>query len=329
MGNIPLSVMIFRRTFVLLFVIVLLLAIFYLVVIGYLSILLGIIANLLTGLVILGALTLLHLRGRKEILEFYGLTNEKQTLRVYVSNIRVRPQGTQPIDPNEYIEKGYFGSALLRIEHLGVDGICEDLRASVVPLIPYTLPDWLRSRHLGLATVELHEDVSPTEMDEVSCEDNLLLVGSSVYNIATEHYMKHENCEFDFTYTQKPDPTNPKNTIKERTFSVKGKDIPLPGREVGRELAIIQRLTDREHENTVVICAGLSAVATYGSLLYLRQHWAELYNEFGKNDFGICIAFPGQDRNSEKPVEPVRIYPPLSHVARRRRMNRLVNFWNG
>ena len=78
--------------------------------------------------------------------------------------------------------------------------------------------------------------------------------------------------------------------------------IDLKGTSEGRELAIIQRIYDHDHnQSSVFICAGTGSNATYGIVKFLQKNWKKLYGKYKCDEFALCLAYPGIAPDSETP----------------------------
>ncbi len=234
---------------------------------------------------------------RQHILRFFGINQKKSVLRIYVSRLEIKPRGTIGIEP---IEVGYSGPAINQVEYQGALLIREALKSKWLSLLPNKLQDWLGNLSFVLMSVDPPIEVSPQQEADISY-DNLVILGSSIYNLASKCYMEHPSCAFYFT----------KNESGERVFRIRDgglKDIELPGRSQGQELGIIQRIKDNKHGTVVFICAGLGTSATYGSARYLIENWRSLQRKYHDADFSIFLAFKDQPRDSAAVVQPRVIY---------------------
>jgi len=239
---------------------------------------------------------------RQRTLRFFGISRQKPALRIYVSRLEIKPSGTIGIEP---IEIGYSGPAINQVEFQGALLIRDALRSKWLSLLPSRLQDWLGQQSVTLMTVDPPIEVSPQVEADVSY-DNLVVLGSSVYSLVSKIYLEHPSCMFQFV----------KNASGERTLRMRDgglKDVELPGRSKDQELGIIQRINDHNHGTVVYICAGLGASATYGSIRYLIKNWVYLQRKYKDADFGICLAFKDQPRDSSIVVQPRVIYESLSH----------------
>lgn len=265
------------------------------------SVIANVIANLITAfiLAVLGVSTyiILFITERQQLLRFLGITNKLPRLRVYLSRMEIKPGGTVGFEPLTY---GYAGPSISKIEYEGALLVRNLVSSRPLAILPKRIRGWLSQQYVTLITIDPTIDVSPQTMDEVSF-DNLVLLGSNVYNLVSKHYLEHPSCNFYFV----------KNEQGERVIKIREgglKDVQIPGRSSGRELAIVQRINDMEHGNTVFICAGLGSSATYGSVRYLVENWKELQRKYKQNEFAICLAFPQQPSDGEIVVHPTVAY---------------------
>lgn len=265
------------------------------------EIIVGILANIIstTILALLGVIIylIIILADRQKLFRFFGVSNKLSTVRFYLSRLEIKPGGTIGFEP---IHHGYSGPSINKIEFEGALLIVSQLRSALLAVLPKRIQDWLGQRQVSLISVEPIVDVSPQHIGNLSF-DNLVILGSGIYNLAAKYYLDHERCHYCFD--QEPS--------GERVIKIKSggmRDIIIPGRASHRELAIVQCIHDEKHGNTVFLCSGLGASATYGSVRYLAENWKQLYRKYKTADFGLCLAFPGQTPDNEVVVNPVVVY---------------------
>jgi hypothetical protein len=262
---------------------------------------LNLLSELLGALILalLGASTyfVVFFAERQRILQFFGISSELPRICIYLSRIEVGPGGAEIYEPGV---RQYTVTYISKIEYDGALIIRNKLRTRLLARFPKRFLDWLEQQHISLIAIDPEIESSPAFENSIPY-DNLVVFGSTVYNLATKRYMEHPSCLFSFITTDTGDPG-----IVIRSGGLK--DVEIPGRASGRELAIIQRVKDEEHGNTVFICAGLGQSATFGSARYLIDNWRKLHRQYGSRDFGVCLAFPLQPPDSGHVMHPVVVY---------------------
>lgn len=255
-------------------------------------------ANLVTAfiLAVLGLITfgVVYIIERERLLRFFGITNRLPELRIYVSRLEIKPAGTEGFMP---ISVGYTGPSISKIEYEAALLVRSLVRSRSLALIPRTLRDWLGQQNVSIRELDPSIDISPRSIEEVA-SDNLIVLGSPVYNNVSKHYFEKSSCRFIYG----------KDASGERGFKLRMsgiEDTPIQGRSAGRELAVLQRFNDPRHGNSVFVCAGLGGEATYGSVRYLVDNWKTLHRKYGEREFAICLAFPGQQSGGGPVVEPI------------------------
>jgi len=265
------------------------------------QILIEIIADLISAFILalvgFGIYFLFYLKERQSLLRFFGVTQKLPRLRIYLSRMEIKPGGTVGFEP---ITKGYSGPSISEIEYEAAMLIRNRLRSSLLGLLPKRIQYWLGQHHITLLTLDPPIDASPQALGDLAL-DNRVTLGSNIYNLYSKYYLERQAGYFYFD----------KNDNGERVVRIRSEglsNIEIPGRSTGKELGIIQRIVDSEYGNTVFICAGLGASATYGSARYLVANWKKLYQKYRDAEFGICLAFPHQPSDSEVVVDPIVVY---------------------
>jgi hypothetical protein len=242
------------------------------------------IANICTAIAFAVVAYMIYLRSlfteRKKTLKFFGITPKSKQLTIIVSRLKIKPGGTEPID-GQTISKGYTEIAIAKPEYDGALLLSKLIEPRWIAIIPKTLRDWLSNRYVSFARIEASIDVSPKSEGEVP-KTNIISIGSSIYNAATSEYLKHPSCKFQF------EKIGEERVIVSHKLGSKG---IVPGRDaMDRELAVIQRVHDKQFGNTVIICAGLGWEATYASIEYLLKNRQKIELKCKDNDFGILLA---------------------------------------
>lgn len=263
----------------------------------WVNVIANLIATLIFAILGLASYVAIFVTERQGLLRFFGVSNKLPRVHIYLSRLEIKPGGTVGFEP---ITKGYSGPSINKIEFEGALLIRNQLRSATLALLPKKLRDWLSQQHVSLIALDPAIDTSPQDLRSVAF-DNMVVLGSSIYNRVAKRYLEDPSCHFCFA--QKDD--------GERVIKIKAgglKDVEIPGRSSGRDLAILQRIYDKEHGNTVFLCSGLGASATFGSVRYLAENWKELYRKYECAEFALCLAFPGQAYDSEAVVNPVIVY---------------------
>lgn len=256
----------------------------------------NILANFLTGIVsiIVGYLLIVVavLRERRKLFRFFGIRSNNPKLSVYVGRLDVRRT-----KGNESLRRGYRGPAINKIEYDGAMLVCDTFNSRLIALIPGRIRDLLSKHNVAWQIMNVAVKISPKLGKEHEIvPDNLVLLGTGVYNRASTIYLAESSCWFEFTRNEQGD-----RALFWKRGLVRGTEIP--GRAVKQELGVIQRLNiqqPRGASRTVFICAGIGSSATYGSIRYLTQNWHRLEQKYKTNEFAICLAFPGQRADSEE-----------------------------
>ena len=256
----------------------------------------GIIANFLTAVLFFILTWTVYLffiiRERKRLLRFLGVNHKFPNLKILLSRVEVKPGGTIPVE-GETIHHGYVGPAISKPEYDAALILYRRINPRWLASIPNRVRDLLSRRYISLIRLEPMIDVSPKNIDEIPKRTNLILVGSSVYNGATKLYLDQSKESFEFSSKDKLSEGGKfERVIKLRKYGMEG--VEIPGRSRKRELGIIQRVSNKEDGNTVLISAGLGAEATFGCTKYLAENMADLESKYRQKEFGICLAFEKQ-----------------------------------
>jgi hypothetical protein len=116
-------------------------------------------------------------------------------------------------------------------------------------------------------------------MDEEGLEfDNLILLGSGGYNLATQWYQDKYEPKIAFG-----------NPMRINYGVDKGREIRP---DMGYDIAVLEKIIDQEHGSVVFISQGWNINGTRGACLYLTQYWNKLYDAYSKDEFALCIQFP-------------------------------------
>jgi len=259
----------------------------------------NVVANLIAAaIVVLASSAIVYwgfVRRHRRFLRFFGVTERNPALSIYVSRLEVQPGGAIGFTATR---RGYFGPAIARNEYRAALLVRDALRVRFIGRLPRGIQDWLREQSVTLRDLDPQIDVSPTTVDDIP-PDNLISLGGELYNLVTKHFWTRESVRF---YFEKD--SNNANVLKVRQPGVT--DIEIPRTQLNRELAALACV--RLPERVVIICVGSDSSATYGCVKYLMDKWSILDKQYGQDDFGMCLAFPEQHKNSERTVEPEVVY---------------------
>ena len=241
---------------------------------------------------------------------FFGITNAVLNMHAYVSRLRIRQEGCA--QGFERVSVGYQGEAIIDTEYKAALCARKLLQTRLLAHWEGSLFEILSRFNVVFHRVDLPIDVSPENIGQVS-PNNLLLVGSQVYNLVSGVYLQDSSFIFK---------RNPQN---ERAIYIKGGG-EIEGRSANppQELAIIQKLYYKTSGRTVFICAGVDVTGTFGSLMFLLDNWRVLKDIYGNEPFGVGLAFVDQQCNTRNIVTPKVVFPYDFDDRVRARGHRLV-----
>lgn len=148
------------------------------------EVMVNVVANIIAAsvLTVIGVSTFVvyFVLNRQKLLRFLGISRRNPHLSIVVSRLEIKPNGTTGFEP---LTKGFYGPGIIRIEYKGALLVRDMLRSSLLARLPKGFQGWLRRRYVALAHIDPPIDVSPQTLDEVP-SDNLILLGSGIYNIA-------------------------------------------------------------------------------------------------------------------------------------------------
>jgi hypothetical protein len=242
--------------------------------------------------------TIFVLINRQQKLRFFGICRRSPRLTVYLSRLVVESAtGVEEKTHGYRVTQGYRGPAVQKLEFDGAIMVRDLLKSGRVPVLPDSIREWLGRLFLPVASMEPTIEVSPPEIHEVDAlRQNVISLGSQVYNSL---FCKHNEQSKHFRFE--------KHDGVRRVVVTIGEDKLILSREQPkRDIGIIERVNDPSVPRTVFYCAGLGAGATMGSVRYLVDHWKELYEENGLDEFALYLVFPGQpwERSEEEFVVP-------------------------
>ena len=264
----------------------------------------NVLANLISALLItmIGLITFsaIFLVERQKLLRFLGVNRRAQDISIYVSRLEIKPGGTTGF---ENLTKGYHGPGIIRIEYKGALLVRDLLYLRFIARLPNSIKRIITEKYITLANIDPSIDVSPSKLDEIP-DHNLILLGSSIYNLATKEMLKQSSSEYEFFRKENG----------ALSLRLRRECLEIPGREAGRELGIIERINDTRKGRTTFICAGLGASATYGCARYLAENWRHLRRYYKENEFSLCLAFPNQKPNDDKVTDAIVLFRSDAHM---------------
>lgn len=248
-----------------------------------------------------------YVRNRRKKLHFFGIKSQRPDMNIFLSRIEIREGGTKGLIP---IKRGFFGAAITQLEYEACMMIKSEVDSSLLALFSKEFRDWLNLDNLSLRDLRLKIEVSPGSNREESIDDylnqNVFIIGSSMYNLLTHYYLldyfKEKRGWHCFYEEVEVAPGESERIIGVRKINSKGEvitEIPMKGRASGQEVGIIHKFYDAKRKITVFLCFGHSASSTYGSVRYLIKHWKVLQKKCDARGFIICLAFRRQQPNSE------------------------------
>ncbi|NJM69023.1 MAG: hypothetical protein HC862_01705 [Scytonema sp. RU_4_4] len=246
----------------------------------------------------------LYWKNRRGILRFFGIGNSRPSICVYMSRLTIKSGGTEAI---EYVERGYSGAAITKLEYDGALLIQNELKSRLLALLPTKVQDWLGEESIELKTIDVPIKLSSLRpIDDGVFRDNLILIGTGIYNSLSHHYLN----DYFKKYSQRYSCYffHEKDDKGQRVIGINRKGIknaPIEGRDKGNEPGFILRIIDVDYKISVFICGGLGSSATYGSARYLAKNWKSLQKEFQNKEFGIALIFPNQEPDGEFVQKPI------------------------
>lgn len=231
----------------------------------------------------------------RRLLRFFGLSPASPQLRVYFSTLWI-PSGTA--QDAKGTSRSYQGPAVPEYE---LEVISTILRP-FIELQPRDLPQAVSRRlvNWGLLTVPQIR-FAPSPLDDKHLQfENLILVGSRGYNVATEYYVTRGNPYFILDIESRLP------TVSITRGRNKGENITAQA-----DIAVLTKIIDQEHNTAVFIAAGLGVNGTLGAIEYLINHWSELQERYGDEEFGVCLKVPpiGEDPTGYRKQDVLRQLP--------------------
>jgi hypothetical protein len=255
---------------------------------------------------------------RRALFSMLCIHPDGATIRVFLSRLDVLPGGSKGTDG--VLALGFTGPALMQLEYEGALLIQRLVRERFVDVMPRLIRALIRRSNPYLTEVDFLIDVAPDERSFLSLLDNgadsNIFLGSDVYSHAVRRVYRDESTFIRFVAESTGENFDAgKDASEEPTFAVRTADLwyPVPARSIGREVGTIQRVTLKTGRR-VLMCAGISASATYGSARFFYENWRALHQRFGGDDFLVVLAFRDQEPDTHA------VHPPeeLLDLSRRR-----------
>jgi hypothetical protein len=186
------------------------------------------------------------------------------------------------------------------MEYLGAEKIVHLFKADWIGRSPRGLVEWLQDRVPHLSIVQVKVDSCPDPTENQFFDGPLLIIGSGIYNAAAERYLD-QNPDTLFRFVRE----DVRKGVEIRAGSRKGTRLWGRGAaDEDRELAIVERLYDRDLDRIVIVCAGFGTSATYLATKYLVDNWRMLarhafdrQSAINGRNVGVLLAFPKLEAN--------------------------------
>jgi len=229
---------------------------------------------------------------RRALWHFFNLSKNNNMLVAYLSSIIVEKGNAKNYRGEA---RSYQGVTIPGEEFQIIQWVNDLFSYPEDRLVPRPILAWLERIGWYVAPILVYSQ-SPLREKEV--EENraktMICVGSDAYNAATAYFTRKGMTWLNLS-ADSPDP---------QTWSVhvlkgkrKGEAIPVfelrKGlRAVEIDLAILERINDRERGVTAFLAYGWGVNGTRGAIRYLIEHWQELYGKYGTGEFALCLRFP-------------------------------------
>jgi hypothetical protein len=263
----------------------------------------NVVANVYANLIVASLLAALAIPiffiDRQKLFRFFGISSRNPTIRIYLSRLEIKPGGTSGIEP---ISEGYRGPGIARVEYDAALTLQRQLASRVAGLVPRGVKAWVQLRRPVLFRLEPRIAVSPPRGEGLA-QENMIVLGSSIYNSVSKSYLEHTSSHFLFEtegghrVVRVRRPGTPDITL--RRVAANGSDR--------QEIGTIQRFNDHDHSRTVFICAGTGSTATAGSAEYLAAQWPALFRDHRNEEFALYLIFKGQCPDAEIVRPPDRV----------------------
>jgi hypothetical protein len=279
----------------------------------------NLIANLITTLLLTAAglctLALVFVIYRRGLFRFFGISRKNPNIRIYLSRLQIQPRGAAGL---EEVTHGSMGAAINESEFRAALILRDRFRSKLVGFVPDSLRKWLNSPLIALSTLDPVIEISPPG-EAGFIPDNLILIGSGVYNSISRKYLDPKTSCLSFA----KDETGRRYLLVCRPDMPEAKVWRLLDQEssappVRNEIGIVQRVNvldenRKDRKFSVFICAGMGSGATYGAVKYLNENWRKLFKLYQDREFSVYLTFLNLDPESTPTKDPVPTFvtPPV------------------
>jgi hypothetical protein len=238
---------------------------------------------------------------RRELLRFFGLTEEHPNLNVYLSTVFVRTSGAVDF---RNVARTFAGPAIPSAELGTIEPITNLFFDPLLSELSPSFREWLATKvHWSFQSISPLILGSPRTRDEVG-KGSILTVGSRYYNSAADYYIEFGNPVLLMEQVQN-------RMIIRVNVGPRTNDVFEPRDGRADDLAIVEKIFDTNTNSTVIFAAGLGVVGTVGAVNFIVDNWEKLKDDFGFSPFSICLRFQDvvtDPKAFKKPVELFR-YP--------------------
>jgi len=236
----------------------------------------GVIANVLFAiLIILIGWTMYFLTERRELLNFFGISDTKR-LVIYLSNLRIIKDGSIGIDDRP---RSYQGATVVYNEQ----AVATKFKESFNYLVPSLSDSPSFLSKILFADIRIISMPSPLDESDIEAVSSIITLGSPGYNIVSLMVEKNRNSAVRFT--------NDNREIQ--VSSIPNLKNPVNG--------FIQRLIiKKDNKNRCLFyVAGPYEQGTIGAAYYLVNNWKALRKKYKDNEsFVIVLGFPSSNINN-------------------------------
>ena len=169
---------------------------------------------------------------------------------------------------------------------------------------PFYLPELVRgfidSFWVG-RRISLSVTVSPLTIEEIEFRKNMIVVGANVRNIVRDHYLNTGSPYLALAKELSGGNSSP--SVEHGVRIVKGHQVNKVI-EGDYNLAIVEKIYDREHDTVVFMCLGDRADSSLMATNYLVRNWRELSKCYPDKPFSLCLGFPLTENYMDEYREP-------------------------
>ncbi len=218
---------------------------------------------------------------RQTIFRFFGLSDKNHSFEIVISRLQIKEEGGTVAVGESQVTKGYIGPTINYVEYQMALEVIDLFQPISINRIPNSLQRIAKS-FTSMATLKPTIEISPYKhLSEDNLGKNLFLIGDGIYNLYSQHFLKHHpKLVYEFR----------KNKRGVRAiFEKSGEKREIIGRDVQAgetpsQLALIHRAkipskNNRYPKNTVFICAGTGTAATCKSVKFLLDNRVKITNK--------------------------------------------------